>query len=464
MQVFSGILLLVYYRPGADAYETVRQITLVLTGVFGAVSGVGIWFSIGLANPEATSTLIHNFVFGWAIEWVFFLVELTTAAVYYYTWNRIPAKLHLKIGWLYAVSSLLTLVIINGILTFMLTPGGTWLSVAGSGNEASVFWNAFFNPTYWPSLFLRTLVCVSLAGIYALITASRIDGYEFPQLKTSLVRWSAKWLFPSFVLMPVFFLWYLLGVPEASRQLLSLGVSTIGQGVFTQVTRAALVTVMTSATILAVVYNVTWKNARSLSLGWALSVLALALGATAATEQAREMLRKPYVIGEHMYSNGIRKSEVAKFNTQGYLANATWATAQRAANLNLQPASFGAPAEPAAATASASNANTLAIGKLMFRGQCKACHTVEGYRPMSRLLQGRDRASVMNLLKTLHEYKDDSPYRAYMPPLVGTQAEIEALADYLQGVAGGQPHAAPAALLKAQAIQTESQTATNPRQ
>lgn len=446
---------------------------LVLTGVFGAVSGVGIWFSIGLANPEATSTLIHNFVFGWAIEWVFFLVELTTAAVYYYTWNRIPAKLHLKIGWLYAVSSLLTLVIINGILTFMLTPGGTWLSVAGSGNEASVFWNAFFNPTYWPSLFLRTLVCISLAGIYALITASRIDGYEFPQLKTSLVRWSAKWLFPSFVLMPVFFLWYLLSVPAASRQLLSLGVSTIGQGVFTQVTRAALVTVMTSATIVAVVYNVAWKNARSLSLGWALSVLALALGATAATEQAREMLRKPYVIGEHMYSNGVRKSEIAKFNAQGYLANSTWASAHRPANLNLQPASFSNAAEPAAATTNAPNpstpnpstpnVDTIATGKLMFRGQCMACHTIDGYRPMSRLLQGRDRAGIMNLLKTLHEYKDDSPYRAYMPPLVGTQAEIEALADYLQGIAGEQGHPVPSTPVKAQTVSPDAPTALNAR-
>ena len=37
---------------------------LILTGIFGAVSGVGIWFSIGLVHPEATSTLIHNFVFG----------------------------------------------------------------------------------------------------------------------------------------------------------------------------------------------------------------------------------------------------------------------------------------------------------------------------------------------------------------------------------------------------------------
>lgn len=55
---------------------------LILTGVFGAATGVGIWFAIGLAHPEATSTLIHNFVFAWAIEWVVFMVELTTAAVY----------------------------------------------------------------------------------------------------------------------------------------------------------------------------------------------------------------------------------------------------------------------------------------------------------------------------------------------------------------------------------------------
>ncbi|MCA9413243.1 MAG: cytochrome ubiquinol oxidase subunit I, partial [Candidatus Omnitrophica bacterium] len=128
---------------------------LILTGVYGAVSGVGIWFAIGLASPEGTSTLIHNFVFGWAIEWVFFIIELSTAAVYYYTWNRIPERLHLKVGWLYAGASFFTLFIINGILTFMLTPGAAWLEVAGSGQEASRFFQAFFNPTYWPSLFLR---------------------------------------------------------------------------------------------------------------------------------------------------------------------------------------------------------------------------------------------------------------------------------------------------------------------
>ena len=82
--------------------------------------------------PEATSTLIHNFVFGWAMEWVFFLVELTCIAVYYSTWGKIDAKLHLKVGWVYAFASAFTLIIINGILTFMLTPGQTWLDVAGT--------------------------------------------------------------------------------------------------------------------------------------------------------------------------------------------------------------------------------------------------------------------------------------------------------------------------------------------
>ena len=233
---------------------------LVLTGVFGAVSGVGIWFSIGLANPEATSTLIHNFVFAWAIEWVFFMVELTTAAVYYYTWGRISSQLHMKVAWVYAGASFCTLFIINGILTFMLTPGAAWLSVAGTGAEATKFWQAFFNPTFWPSLGLRMAVCVSLAGIWALITTSRINGSQFPDLKIEMVRWSAKWLLPSFLLMPFLLGWYFWSVPESQRQLLSLGISTIGSGAFTQVTRTALVIVMTSATVVAVVYFLAYRN------------------------------------------------------------------------------------------------------------------------------------------------------------------------------------------------------------
>jgi len=180
---------------------------LLLTAIYGTVSGVGIWFAIGLVQPEATSTLIHNFVFGWAMEWVFFLIELTAAAVYYYSWRRISDELHLKVGYLYAFASAFTLIIINGILTFMLTPGTTWLTTSGSGNESSVFWNAFFNPTYWPSLILRTLVCLSLAGIWALVSLSRMDDEKWAATRVEMVRWSTGWLAPAFLLMPFVFGW-----------------------------------------------------------------------------------------------------------------------------------------------------------------------------------------------------------------------------------------------------------------
>jgi cytochrome bd-type quinol oxidase subunit 1 len=378
---------------------------LILTAVFGTVSGVGIWFAIGLTNPEATSTLIHNFVFGWAMEWVFFLVELTTIAVYYSTWGRIDPKLHLAVGWVYAVASAFTLIIINGILTFMLTPGDTWLAVAGTGQEASKFWNAFFNPTYWPSLLLRTCVCCSLAGIWALITASRIDGDKQPELKTSMVQWSVKWLVPSFVAMPFLMIWYYLMVPVSQRALLQLGIDTINAGTFSMVTRMALVIIMTSATIVGVAYFLAYRNPRDFNLSHAMAVLLLALIATATGEYSREMLRKPYVIGQWMYSNGVRVPYVARINQEGYLAHSMWVW-------NNSTSSYSR-------------------GEAIFRGECGACHTLAGYRPLKSLLAGRDRANIASFITMLHDYKPDSPYRRFMPPMSGTKQDIDDLADYL---------------------------------
>ncbi|NLX56949.1 MAG: hypothetical protein GXY58_17725 [Planctomycetaceae bacterium] len=415
---------------------------LILTGVFGAVSGVGIWFSIGLASPEGTSTLIHNFVFGWAIEWVFFIVELTTVAVYYYTWGRIPDRLHLQVGWLYAVASFATLVIINGILTFMLTPGQAWLSVAGTGQEPGMFFRAFFNPTYWPSLALRTLSCVALAGVWALVTGSRIDGRQQPVLKRQWIRWSALWLVPGFLLMPVCLWWYVSRVPAEQLQLLQLGISTIGAGTFTQVTRTLLVSVMASATILAVAYLAAYRKPEQFRLGGALTVLLLGLTATGSAEMARELLRKPYVVVDYMYSNGVRKvaiqrdgqtqHELERFNQDGYLARSPWVRAEERQAWNAETAGGGA------GDLTHAGEMGLARGELMFRGQCLACHTVDGYRSMRRLLHDRNEQAISNIVAMLHKHEADSPYRAFMPPLVGTQAERDALAAYLNYVAHGQ--------------------------
>ena len=145
--------------------EFVRRLSkffILTTVVFGALTGVGIWFIIGLLNPKATEALIHNFVWGWAIEWTFFIVEILAAILYYYGWKRMSAKGHMTLGWIYFGAAWLSLVVINGIITFMLTPGA-WIE-AGTGQG---FWAGFFNPTYFPSLVMRTGICLLMAGLFA---------------------------------------------------------------------------------------------------------------------------------------------------------------------------------------------------------------------------------------------------------------------------------------------------------
>lgn len=407
-----------------EALRRHAKFFLVLTTVFGALTGVGIWFSIGLVHPEATSALIHNFVFGWAIEWVFFLVEISAAMVYYYTWGRVPPRTHQRVGWVYAISAWASLAVINGILTFMLTPGAEWLAVAGTGAESSRFWSALFNPTYFPSLLLRTCVCISMAGIFALLTASRIDSFATPRLKAELVRWSVRWLVPSFLFMPPLFLWYLWQVPDTQRDLLQFGIATIGQGTFTQVTRTVLITIMTSATILGITYFLAWRNPLDFGFSHALAVLALAFAATGSTELAREMLRKPYVVAGYMYSNGVRKSDLEERVRTGYLAASSWVRPEELAVWRS-----GGPSSPE---------QQRVRGELLFRGQCLSCHTRDGYRAMQRFLQERDRAAIGNVTRMLRDAGSDSPYRSFMPPLVGTDEEIEALIEYLDWLAAGR--------------------------
>ena len=391
-------------RDWLDVIKAHSRFFLVLTAVFGTVSGVGIWFAIGLASPEGTSTLIHNFVFAWAIEWVFFMVEVAAIAVYYYSWGRIPDKLHLQVGWLYAVVSFFTLFIINGILSFKLTPGSAWLAVAGTGQETTQFWAALFNPGFWPSLFLRMGICCSLAGVWALVTCSRISS-ETLELKAEFIGWTAKWLLPLFISMPILLFFYLYQVPEAQRVLLTLGVNTAAPGLFTMVTRTIIVFLASSVTMVVAVYlfAVCWP--RDFTLPQAAVLVLVALCLIGSAEYLREMLRKPYLVQGHIYSNGVRTKAIETFNRDGYLAHTLWVreTGDR----------------------------TLARGEAMYRGQCMICHTIDGYRPTRTLLAGRDRAAISNFLTVLSEHKPDSPYYAFMPQLVGTPEEIKALGDYL---------------------------------
>jgi len=120
-----------------DFLRRYNWIFLLVTMVLGGLTGVGIWFVIGLVNPAATSTLIHTFVFGWAIEWVFFIGEITALLVYHYYFDKLERVLREKVAFFYFLFAFLSLVIINGILSFMLTPG-KWLATGGFGTASSI--------------------------------------------------------------------------------------------------------------------------------------------------------------------------------------------------------------------------------------------------------------------------------------------------------------------------------------
>ncbi|MHB8908042.1 MAG: hypothetical protein ACYDAA_04100 [Syntrophales bacterium] len=78
---------------------------LIFSYVFGSLSGIGIWYAATVANPRGISGLIHNYVWGWATEWVFFIVEVTGIFTYYYTFGKVDKRTHLKIGWIFAIGA-----------------------------------------------------------------------------------------------------------------------------------------------------------------------------------------------------------------------------------------------------------------------------------------------------------------------------------------------------------------------
>ena len=64
------------------------------------------------------------------------------------------------------------------------------------------------------------------------------------------------------------------------------------------------------------------------------------------------------------------------------------------------------------------------------------------YRSPSKR-KSTQRKGIGTLLGVLHEGANSSPYKKFMPPLVGTAEEIAALGDYLNGMV--QPDAAVSA-------------------
>ncbi len=375
-------------REGNDAILAyVRRHTrffLLTTMVAGGMTGVGIWFTIGLLSPSATSTLVHAFGFGWGTEWVFFLGEVVALLLYHYRFDAMDRRDHMTLGWFYFLFAYLSLFVINGIITAMLTPGD-WLAT-------QEYWDGFFNPTFWPSLALRSAICFMGAGLFALVTAIRI---EDAATRERMVRYAVYWVGLPFLIMLPAGLWYVYALPEPQFSMVLERSAQTPQlvRVFFPVTAAII-----AGGLLVAYLRTRW--CRTL-LVWALVVAGL--GHMGIFEWTREAGRRPYLIHGHTWSNSIKVSETEAIRKAGALASAKWV------RLRSVPAD-----------------NMIAAGEELYRLQCLACHSVDG--PM---LSAETRTAALTRSGLEAQLSGQGRLRNFMPPFIGTAEERVALATYI---------------------------------
>ncbi len=377
-------------RDDRDHLDYIRRHSrffALLTLVFGAVTGVGIWVIIGLIHPVGTKMLINTFVWGWATEWVFFFVEITAALIYYYGWNRLSPRLHLAIGWIYFVAAWLSLFIINGIVTFMLTPG-EWVTTGS-------FWDGFFNPTCWPSLFFRSFIALALAGLYATFTVSKEKNVD---LKIRIQRRNGLLVLASLIVVVPVGIWYYQAVPDTITSGITPG-SIAGTAVQVMLFFAAVLFVLTALSTL-----VFPRHSGYISGAILLFCALLAMGGF---EWTREAVRKPFIIHGFLYSNGptVAEAESAPYDEPQQIP---YSTGDR--------------------------------GRDLFLANCRSCHTISGYMSVSDRLAGLEMEHIANIIPRL------GYFISRMPPFRGDDSDAAALAGYLHANAGTDPLAAGADL------------------
>ena len=357
---------------------------MLLTMVLGGVTGVGIWFTMSLLSPEASSLLIHQFVFAWATEWVFFTGEIVALFIYYYTFNRIDSQTHLRIGWIYFAFGWLSLFVINGIISFMLTPG-QWL-------ETGNFWYGFFNPSFVPSLLFRTALTLVFAGIFGLLTVIYI---EKESLRNDQIHYCGKWILSGLITLPIFAHFYFHSLPEHSAAMI--------QGSSPEIQPFVMLFLILFAMIIACGGMLFLKLSHQTKKVLAYSLLIMGLIYMGSFEWIREASRKPYIINNYLYANQIFEKNAKQLQEQGILKNAKWTKHKTITSENI-----------------------LQAGHDLFFIACSSCHSIGG--PMNDILELTKKYSITGMEAIL---TGQGKITSYMPLFYGTNQERSALAKYI---------------------------------
>ncbi|KIY23780.1 MULTISPECIES: cytochrome ubiquinol oxidase subunit I [Mesobacillus] len=395
-------------KPEIMLYVKKYIFTLLITSyVIGSITGPGIWFATTVASPRGISALIHNFGWVWAAEWVWFVTEVIIIYVLYYIINKIDAKSYMRLTWMFAAASFMTLLAIVGILSFMLSPGGDAWFTSGSAMDA------FYNLNYFPHAFMRASYMFALAALMGIVISTRLENQE---LKSSIYRVMSMWGIGGITFGTLFYLLYIQTVPQRSSEILDYAITDIFK---TSLFSMVIVTI----TFFIITYITSKRVKRATpAILMLLFVLALALYPE---EKIRETIRKPFVVGEFMWSNQIIARDIPAKKVKSEVE-----TIDKNGLLSVNPF---VPESMKTIEAD----NKVDAGRTVALLQCSACHSVEpnGARSLTKKIETlTDEKIIYDFLEARLSGHPELGGAAYMPKLVGTEEEKQALAAFLADV------------------------------
>ncbi|SFU93619.1 hypothetical protein SAMN04489707_104011 [Paenacidovorax caeni] len=407
-----------HQRP--DLLEFIRRyglFLLVFSYVLGSITGPGIWYSTTVASPRGISALIHSFVWMWATEWVFFVIEVVGVYMLVYLANRLNARTHLKVSVIFGLASYTTMLVIVGILSFMMWPGQAgWYETGG-------VLNAFYGPNTFAQLGMRSAFMFTMTAVVGGIVAARFQDAAFKKDVARKLAWLG---ICSAVAGAAMFQWYLNTLPETAALVLANRLPAWFQ--------PALLGIL-GATV--AYFAMTLLQPRTLVAGGAAAMtLAVLVFGLWPEEVARESIRKPWVAGQYVYSNqvvgrdvpgmGVR-SEIPTIEAHGFLKTMVFLPDHQR---------------------TITDSNRVEAGRVLALATCSNCHSLSatGMRPL------RNYFSASNSTSEIADYLQaalSTGNTLYMPQIPFKDDEALALASFIATL--NLPSAPAATQAKAQA-------------
>lgn len=400
--LFAFLAYKAYKEDRTDLYPYMKKygmFLLIFSYVIGSITGPGIWYTATAASPRGISALIHNFVWVWATEWVFFVYEVIGVFALVYFIDKIDKKTHLKLTYTFALASVGTLALIIGIISFMMWPGTQAYYATGSASDA------FFGINTFPHMFLRIGFMIMMSGVIGLVISSSMRK-ENEELSNEL---SKKMGYVSLIggfLTMFFFMWYMGTLPDNAHAVFNVSKESIIQN------RIILAVVFSLYFLLAIV------KPKFINTAFAsVMIVVILLAGLWPGEKLRESMRKPYVAGQYIYSNQIISRDVPGKGIKSDLP-----IIEQKGLLQVNPF---VPQNLKTITPE----NKLEAGKLLARMACSNCHSLETtgkFRPMKQKLAGVDKNGIKGIL-----YAMGQGAFPYMPKLALPEHEYDAMAAYL---------------------------------